>query len=298
MAMRLDCTITLHSFRKLADSFYKALLILLTFHSISSAAVASSSNLGTGFSEAPLAFAAISSSHIISDAESLTESAAAVSSLLPAVEGVRIPDWNGVWIDTGLLFGSQFVAAGIIYTMPDSVSGWNSEQRKNSFKKYARNVSDPVFDKDKFYINYVLHPYWGAAYYIRARERGLNKIPSFMYSTLISAMYEFGVECFMEKPSIQDLIVTPIAGSLVGAFLFEPWRESIRQKETMPWYDHVALVVTDPIGVLSNGIEKIVGIRPTINVEYSLPLLQKIYTKSDRASQSTRIGIVMQFPID
>jgi len=187
---------------------------------------------------------------------------------------------------------------GVTYVLPESFSGWSTEQKKNVFKNYAENFVDPVIDDDKFYINYVLHPYWGATYYIRGRERGLDKVPSFVYSALISAMYEFGVECLFEKPSIQDLIVTPVAGSLLGALLFEPWRESIKRKKELRWYDHAALIVTDPVGVLSLGFEKLFGIKSTIMVDYSVPQMQKRSTGSAIASKSNRIGVVVQFPLN
>lgn len=215
-----------------------------------------------------------------------------------AVNDGRTPDWNGLWRDTGLLIGSQFGAAGLIFLMPESVSNWSSEQKNNSFKKYSANVGNLVFDKDKFYINYVLHPYWGATYYTRGRERGLDKASAFVYSTLMSAVYEFGVECFFEKPSIQDLIVTPVAGSLLGALIFEPLRDSIKHKQDLSWYDHAALVLTDPLGVLSLGFEKLFGIKSTIMVDYSGPQLQRRSAGSLIESKNSRIGVVMNFSMD
>ena len=208
----------------------------------------------------------------------------------------RTPDWNGVWRDTGIFFGAQIVAASITLMAPESVSGWSSEDKKNSFKKYGNNFVRPVFDNDAFYINYILHPYWGATYYTRARERGLDKSSSFFYSTLISTLYEFGAECFYEKPSIQDLIVTPVAGSIVGAYLFEPWRESIKRKKELSWYDHAALIVTDPVGVLSLGFEKLFGLKPTIMINYPVPQL-KASSGSVSVLRSNSIGVVMQFPL-
>lgn len=215
-----------------------------------------------------------------------------------AVEEDRTPDWNGILRDTGLLIGSQFGAAGLIFLMPESVSNWSSEQKKDSFKKYSANVVNPVFDKDKFYINYVLHPYWGSTYYTRGRERGLDKASAFVYSTLMSVVYEFGVECFFEKPSIQDLIVTPVAGSLLGALIFEPLRDSIKHKQDLSWYDHAALVLTDPLGILSLGFEKLFGIESTIVVDYSGPQLQRRSAGSSIESKNNRIGIVMNFSMD
>jgi hypothetical protein len=243
-------------------------------------------------------FTAATSSHSVRIVPSVAESAAGEPPLQSAVVEERIPDWDGVLRDTGILLGTQVVAAGLIYTMPESVSSWSSEQKKRSFDKYAGNFVDPVIDKDKFYINYVLHPYWGATYYIRGRERGLDKATSFLYSALMSAMYEFGVECFFEKPSIQDLIVTPVAGSLLGALLFEPLRESIKRKPELRWYDHAALVLTDPVGVLSLGFEKLFGIESTIMVDYSSPHVQKRSAGSSFELHYNRIGVVMKFSME
>ena len=217
---------------------------------------------------------------------------------LPSVEAgagnERAPDWDGIWRDTAILAGAQVGAAAVLFALPESVSKWTSEDKKSTFRDYADNFTKPGFDRDEFYINYVLHPYWGATYYIRGRERGLDQASSFVFSALISAMYEFGIECFFEKPSIQDLIVTPVVGSLVGAYLFEPWRESIKSKQELGWYDHVALVVTDPIGVLSLGLEKMLGLKTTVTMRYPIP--KSVAGSQGRVSANNKqVGIAMKF---
>ncbi|WP_367115459.1 DUF3943 domain-containing protein, partial [Marivivens sp.] len=40
-------------------------------------------------------------------------------------------------------------------------------------------MSHPQLDSDDWYINYVVHPYWGGAYYVRARERGYTDRQAF-----------------------------------------------------------------------------------------------------------------------
>lgn len=271
-----------------------ALLLLLALHSESSARTSSPSGHETVLAaSARPVFTSASSSQI-----GTVPAPAAESSLQSVVAEKRIPDWNGIWRDTGILFGSQIVAGGVIYLMPESVSSWSSEQKKNSFNKYADNFVSPGMDKDKFYINYLLHPYWGATYYTRARERGLDKGSSFAFSALISGLFEFGVECFYEKPSIQDLVITPAVGSVIGAFLFEPWRESIKRKEELRWYDHAALIATDPVGVLSSAVEKLFGLKPAIMIEYSVPKVQQGPAGPVTASQSSRVGVVFQFPLN
>ena len=81
-----------------------------------------------------------------------------------------------------------------------------------------KNVTTgPVWDKDNFFLNYISHPYFGATYYVQARTAGYSIFGSFIYSTLVSTfLWEYGVEAFAEIPSIQDIIVTPVFGSIIG----------------------------------------------------------------------------------
>lgn len=204
----------------------------------------------------------------------------------------RAPDWNGVGRDTGVILGAQIGAAAVTYVMPESFSGWSEEQKRSSFDKYWRNFGAPVWDKDKYYVNYVIHPYWGATYYTRARERGLDQTSSFVYSVMMSTMFEYGAECFAEKPSIQDLIVTPVVGSLLGGYVFEPLRNLIKSKQDLRWYDHALLIATDPIGLLSAGVEKMFGIKSTITVDYSV---SNVRTGSAGSALSSTIRLALTF---
>ena len=286
VSLQNACFLNYPSFGRCALFASAVLLLLLSAHTKSSA-----STLYPSLTDN-------SSSHASTNTQPAAETAPGEAPSHNAVTESRIPDWDGIWRDTSILFGSQVVAGGLIYIMPESFSSWSDEQKKNTFRKYGKNVGNIVMDKDKDYINYGLHPYWGATYYIRGRERGLDKFPSFIYSALISAGYEFGVECFFERPSIQDLIATPVVGSLMGALVFEPLRESIKRKQELSWYDHVLLIATDPVGVLSLGFEKMFGIKSTIMVDYSVPQLQRRSAGSEIASSSNRIGVTFQFPLN
>ncbi len=74
----------------------------------------------------------------------------------------------------------------------------------------------PRVDEDGVVLNYVMHPYFGAIYYMTARSSGFKAVESFMYSALMSTFFwEYGVEAFAEKPSTQDLILTPVLGSVM-----------------------------------------------------------------------------------
>jgi hypothetical protein len=181
-------------------------------------------------------------------------------------------DWSGLARDTALLLGYQSVATfGVIYLMPEEISRWPDVSDKGFGQSWVDNVQDPTFDHDAWWLNYVMHPYFGAVYYTRARARGFGELPSLLYSAFASTMYEFGPEAFFEKPSIQDLIVTPVAGAIVGAFVFEPIRRRILSKPDLAWYDHVGLVLTDPVGALNSIVERVFGIKSTIRVHMTPP---------------------------
>jgi hypothetical protein len=176
------------------------------------------------------------------------------------------PDWRGVRRDVSYFLGYQFAAIAVLYVAPESISGWDREQKRNySFSKWRNNVSKPVWDEDRWWVNYITHPYWGGAYYIQARERGLDRAQAFWYSALLSTLFEYGAEALAEPVSAQDLVVTPVVGFLVGEYLFAPLRERIRAKPgKLDWSDKTLLFVTDPLGVLSAQTDRWLGVETTL----------------------------------
>ena len=175
-------------------------------------------------------------------------------------------DWLGLGRDTALIFSYQVVTIAVFYFLPESVSKWTSEDKRNIWSRWWNNVQSPQWDHDSAAVNYIGHPSFGSAYYTRARERGFGELDSLVYSALASAMYEFGVEALFERPSYQDLIVTPIGGALLGLAL-EPVRSWIKLKPEPKWYDQLFLAATDPIGMLNGMFERLVGIKSDLRVD-------------------------------
>ena len=113
--------------------------------------------------------------------------------------------------------GYQVAGVGILYALPESFSNWSEDAKTDvNFRPWWDNVNSPTTeDSDEWYINWALHPWWGATYHVRARQRGLDGWQAFGYSTFMSALWEYGAEAFFERPSVLDLIVTPVLGSLL-----------------------------------------------------------------------------------
>mgnify|MGYP002387183363 FL=1 len=179
-------------------------------------------------------------------------------------------DWDGITRDTAYFLGYQFVVIGVLYVLPESISGWDDETKAEyNLSKWVDNVTNPVVrDGDVWWVNYILHPYWGGTYYIRGRERGLDETQSFLYSTLLSTLYEYGAEALFEPVSIEDLIITPVVGSLVGEYLFTPLREYVRAKPgELSWSDKALLTLTDPLGVVNAATDRLFGVKTTLQFQ-------------------------------
>jgi len=184
------------------------------------------------------------------------------------------PDWPGLKRDTYHIFVYQAISVGILYSLPESATNWTKDQKHYGVGKWLDRTRKIHWDRDSWLFNYVQHPYWGAGYYVRARERGFDRRDSFLYSVAMSTIYEFIVEGQFERPSIQDLVATPVIGSLAGSY-FETVRGRIRAKETTQWYDDVLMVVTDPLGSLNHLVDGIFGIGPREKVRCSFLLPEK-----------------------
>ncbi|MCU7852487.1 MAG: DUF3943 domain-containing protein [Candidatus Thiodiazotropha sp. (ex Monitilora ramsayi)] len=177
-------------------------------------------------------------------------------------------DWDGLKRDTAYFFGYQFFIVGALYVLPESVSAWTEEQKEEyTFEKWKENVTHPRWDPDEWYINYILHPYWGMTYYTRGRERGLTETGAFWYSFTLSSIYEFGLEALFEPVSIQDVIFTPVLGSALGWYLEDVRREIKSQHEFSGW-DKTILIATDPLGTLNAMADNLFGVGVESELEF------------------------------
>ncbi|MDH4319389.1 MAG: DUF3943 domain-containing protein [Desulfobulbaceae bacterium] len=118
-----------------------------------------------------------------------------------------------------------FVAASVVgglYFAPEDISGWKDGSRDIDYGsltgRYWENITNgPVLDNDNPFINYLVHPYVGAIYYVRARHENYSGPTALFYSFCMSTfVFEYGVEAFFEKPSYQDLATTPVFGAILG----------------------------------------------------------------------------------
>jgi hypothetical protein len=174
----------------------------------------------------------------------------------------KILDAHGlVKQDINLLILLEVSAAAVITQLPSSVTKWedNDYDFNNIVTKWEKNVTSwPVMDKDDWWINWIGHPVSGAYYYVRARVTGGNRTDAFLYSIAISTLWEYGIESFAEKPSIQDLVITPVLGSLLGELFYQKKEDLLKKEKTLGSKPsrRIALFLLDPLSVALDGMAK------------------------------------------
>jgi hypothetical protein len=174
---------------------------------------------------------------------------------LPYSVTLRQPDWHRMWINTSVLASAYVGTLLVLECLPEDATSWNRAEIRNQapFKRWFKNIfkRGPEWDHDKFYFNYVLHPYAGAAYFMSARSCGFNMWQSLLYCTCVSTIgWEFGIEAFMERPSIQDLFVTPLVGSALGEGFYCIKRHIVSHGYRLfgsPVLGNVVAFICDPI---------------------------------------------------
>ena len=173
------------------------------------------------------------------------------------------PWWHGLWINTAVYAGAFVGTLFVLEMLPEDATAWNRSEINSIpfYKRWYTNIfkKGPEWDHDLFIFNYVLHPYAGAAYFMSARTCGFNFWQSMLYSAFISNIgWEFGIEACMERPSYQDLVVTPVIGSLIGGGFYRLKRLIVENDYYLlnsRLLGHIAAFILDPlnefIGLLS-----------------------------------------------
>lgn len=151
-----------------------------------------------------------------------------------------------------LNLGAQGITLGFSLLLPADFTRWDIvsfQTIKENFREAYRNP--PVIDHDEWYVNYVGHSYQGANYFNAYRSQGARFWQSALASAGHSVIWEYVFEAGFEPPSIQDLIVTPAVGSLVGEiFHLATLRMS---RNGFKWYEKAIVTVINPMYVLNNG---------------------------------------------
>lgn len=165
------------------------------------------------------------------------------------------PDWKRMWVNAGVLTGCYVAALFVLELLPEDATSWNRAEFHNVplWPRWRDHVLEegPEWDRDIPIFNYILHPYSGAAYFMAARSCGFNFWGSLLFSAAISTVcWEFGIEAFMERPSYQDIFITPLVGAVMGEGFFRAKRYLVANNYRLfgsPVLGNIVAFLIDPV---------------------------------------------------
>lgn len=150
----------------------------------------------------------------------------------------------------------------LLYALPEDSTGWTEDGCPFSrWKEHIKRA--PEWDRNKWGWNYAGHAYIGGMYYQTARKSGYRQWDSFVYSVLMSTFFwEFGIEATAEVPSVQDLVYTPVAGWLVGEWMYQT-EQKVRANNNQVLNSSIlgglTLILLDPIDSAGRGVNRLTG---------------------------------------
>jgi hypothetical protein len=162
----------------------------------------------------------------------------------------------GIWKKIGraelLIGGAELFGITVLMLSPKEVTGWSNDWAQDAWRNVKRSLSSPpVWDDDDWQLNYIGHPIAGSYYYNSLRSQNASIFHSFLFATAQSFIWEYFIEATAEKPSTQDLIVTPIVGAILGE---SAHRITMNMRRNgFNFFEKVFVVIFNPLFVLNNG---------------------------------------------
>ena len=112
-------------------------------------------------------------------------------------------------------------AGGVWYWASHDLNStdWDIPPTAQAIFDRFRNLDYVRFDTNRFFVNQG-HILAGTGYYLLARSNDMGPALSLLYAFATSTTWEWVVE-FREKPSINDLITSPLGGEALGEALYQ-----------------------------------------------------------------------------
>ncbi len=122
-----------------------------------------------------------------------------------------------------------------------------------TLRMYKRTFTlPPVWDSDTFSWNYVVHPIMGSFSYLAYRNKRAHWAEAFAGAALNSAIYEYFIAGATQQPSINDMVMTPILGSLLGEGIYQLKKQMLRNRH-LGIVEKIVMTVSDPFEVIYYG---------------------------------------------
>ncbi len=177
---------------------------------------------------------------------------------LPFPNESKYADWSfakKAGIASLEIFGMETFTTTLLILMPTSITHWEDRYWLYFGQKFKKAwTSPPVWDKDPWIVNYLGHPYQGAVFFNSLRSQNCSFGAAAGFTTFHTFLWEYMIESVMEQPSIQDIIVTPIAGILLGElfhYLTMRWSNNGYTR-----VEKLGVILLNPSFAINNGFKR------------------------------------------
>ena len=182
----------------------------------------------------------------------LNDSFVSKQSTIPYLRNEHAGIWKKVGRAELFIGGVELLGMAVLIAMPKEITKWSDDWAKDAWRNLKRSFSTtPVWDKDDWALNYIGHPIAGSYYYNALRSQNASRFHSFLFSTAQSFIWEYIIEGVAERPSAQDLFITPVVGSMLGEAT-HLLTMSMR-KNGFNFFEKVFVLLLNPMFVINNG---------------------------------------------
>ena len=162
----------------------------------------------------------------------------------------------GIWKKVGraelFIGGIELFGMAVLIALPKEITKWSDDWAQDALRNLKRAfTTTPVWDKDDWPLNYIGHPIAGSYYYNALRSQNATRFQSFLFSTAQSFIWEYIIEGVAEKPSTQDLIITPVIGSLLGETTHVITMNMRRNGFNL--FEKIFTIIFNPMFAINNG---------------------------------------------
>ena len=163
---------------------------------------------------------------------------------------------SGIWKKVGraelFIGGVEVFGMIVLICLPKEITNWSHDWAKDAMRNLKRAfTTTPVWDKDDWPLNYIGHPIAGSYYYNALRSQNASRFHSFLFSTAQSFIWEYIIEGVAEPPSAQDLVITPVVGSLLGEATHMITMSMRRNGFNL--FEKIFTIIFNPMFVINNG---------------------------------------------
>lgn len=135
--------------------------------------------------------------------------------IIPLDPTIEAPIVSHPYLHTALETALVIAGGTVWYLRHGSDERWGRAMQWQSWRRRMLTFDEITFDADHFNTNAAGHPFDGTVFYQIARGNGFGPGGSFIWAVIASTFWEYFVE-IPENPSINDMILTPGAGAIIG----------------------------------------------------------------------------------